>query len=57
MQPHQVEAKGNAMIYAKLDVCFWRHKKFRRAGVAASGYWAAALAYLREDDSDDDQCK
>ncbi len=41
------------MIYAKLDVCFWRHKKFRRAGVAASGYWAAALAYLREDDSDD----
>ena len=41
------------MIYAKLDVCFWRHKRFRRAGVAAAGYWAAALAYLREDDSDD----
>jgi len=41
------------VIYAKLDVCFWRHKKFRRAGVAAAGYWAAALAYLREDDSDD----
>ena len=41
------------MIYAKLDVCFWRHKKFRRAGVAAAGYWVAALAYLREDDSDD----
>lgn len=41
------------MIFAKLDVCFWRHKKFRRAGAAACGYYAAALAYLREDETRD----
>jgi hypothetical protein len=39
------------MIFAKLDVCFWRHKKFVRAGLEASCYFAAALAYLREDES------
>lgn len=39
------------MIFAKLDVCFWRHKKFVRAGLEASCYWACALAYLREDES------
>jgi hypothetical protein len=41
------------MIFAKLDVCFWRHKKFKRAGAAACGYYAAALAYLREDETRD----
>lgn len=41
------------MIFAKLDVCFWRHKRFMRAGPAAAGLWAAALAYLREDESVD----
>jgi hypothetical protein len=41
------------MIFAKLDVLFWRHKKFVRAGPEAAGYWAAALAYLREDSSED----
>ena len=41
------------MIFAKLDVCFWRHKKFVRAGAAAAGYFAAALAWLREDESRD----
>ena len=39
------------MIYAKLDVCFHRHKRFRRAGPAAAGLWAAALTYLREEES------
>jgi len=41
------------MIFAKLDVCFWRDKKFRRAGIAASGYWAGALTWLREDSTED----
>ena len=41
------------MIYAKLDVCFHRHKRFRRAGPAAAGLWAAALTYLREEESVD----
>ena len=41
------------MIFAKLDVCFWRHKKFMRAGAAACGYYAAALTYLREDETSD----
>lgn len=41
------------MIFAKLDVCFWRHKKFKRAGVAACGFYAAALAYLRDEESPD----
>jgi len=41
------------VIFAKLDVCFWRHKKFMRAGAAACGYYAAALTYLREDETTD----
>jgi hypothetical protein len=41
------------MIFAKLDVCFWRHPKFALAGPAACGYWAAALAYLRDQESED----
>jgi hypothetical protein len=35
------------MIFAKLDVCIPNHPKFIKAGPAAVGYWAAALAYTR----------
>jgi hypothetical protein len=45
--------RGDGFIFAKLGVCFWRHKKFVRAGAEAAGYWAAALSYLREDESTD----
>jgi hypothetical protein len=41
------------VIFAKLDVCFYRHTRFHRAGLEASGLWAAALAFLRENDSQD----
>jgi hypothetical protein len=41
------------MIFAKLDVCFWRDKKFLRAGLEACGYYAATLAWLREDETRD----
>ena len=40
-------------IFAKLGVCFWRDKKFLRAGLEAAGYWAAALAWLRDDETED----
>lgn len=36
------------MIHARLDVCIPTHPKFVRAGPAAVGYWAAALAYTRD---------
>lgn len=38
------------MIFAKLDVCMATHPKFAQAGPAATGYWAAALAYIRGHD-------
>lgn len=41
------------MIFAKLDVDMWGHEKFVAAGPAAVGYWAAALAYLRQHTSSD----
>lgn len=41
------------MLFAKLDVCVWRHERFIAAGPAAAGYWMAALARLREDSSSD----
>jgi hypothetical protein len=41
------------MIFAKLDVCVWRHERFIQAGPTACGYWMAALAWLREDSSSD----
>jgi hypothetical protein len=41
------------MIYAKLDVCFWRHQRFIKAGPAASGYWCGCLTWLRDNDSPD----
>lgn len=50
MQPK----KGGApVIFAKLGVCFWSDKKFVRAGLDASGYWAAVLAWLRDDETAD----
>ena len=41
------------MIFAKLDVRFWRDKKFLRAGIAASGYWAATRTWLRDEAIED----
>jgi hypothetical protein len=41
------------VIYAKLDVCFYRHTRFLRAGLEASAIWAATLTFLRENDSKD----
>jgi hypothetical protein len=41
------------VIFAKLDVCFYRHTRFVRAGLEAAGLWAAALTFLRENDSTD----
>jgi hypothetical protein len=38
------------LIYAKLDVCMATHPKFIAAGAAATGYWCAALAYIRGHD-------
>lgn len=40
------------MIFAKLDVCMVSHPKFIAAGPAAVGYWAAAIAYVREQELD-----
>ena len=39
------------MIFAKLDVCFWRHPRFIDAGLESCAFWAAALAWLRETES------
>lgn len=41
------------MLFAKVDLCFWRDKKFRRAGLEASGYWSSVLTWLREDQTED----
>jgi hypothetical protein len=41
------------MLFAKIDVCFWRHPKFIEAGLEACGYWAGCLTWLRENDSPD----
>ena len=41
------------MIFAKLDVSIYAHRRFVEAGFEAVGYWALALAYLRHQESED----
>ena len=41
------------MIFAKLDVSVYSHRRFAEAGFEAVGYWALLLAYLRHQESED----
>ena len=41
------------MIFAKLDVSVYSHRRFAEAGFEAVGYWALVLAYLRHQESED----
>jgi hypothetical protein len=41
------------LIFAKLDVSVYAHRRFAEAGFEAVGYWALVLAYLRHQESED----
>jgi hypothetical protein len=41
------------LIFAKLDVSVYSHRRFVEAGFEAVGYWALILAYLRHQESGD----
>jgi hypothetical protein len=41
------------LIFAKLDVSVYSHRRFAEAGFEAVGYWALVLAYLRHQESED----
>lgn len=46
-------AKKQGVLFARLALCYHRHPRFVRAGPAASGYWSAVLAWLREEETAD----
>jgi hypothetical protein len=41
------------LIFAKLDVSVYSHRRFAAAGFEAVGYWTMILAYLRHQESED----
>jgi hypothetical protein len=41
------------LIFAKLDVSVYSHRRFAEAGFEAVGYWTMILAYLRHQESED----
>jgi hypothetical protein len=41
------------LIFAKLDVSVYSHRRFAAAGFEAVGYWTMTLAYLRHQESED----
>lgn len=41
------------VIFAKLDVSVYAHRRFAEADFEAVGYWALVLAYLRHQESED----
>jgi hypothetical protein len=41
------------LIFAKLDVSVYSHRRFAEAGFEAVGYWTMTLAYLRHQESED----
>ena len=45
--------KQKGVLYACIKLCFWRDKRFIRAGLDGMGYYAAVLAWLREDQTND----
>ena len=45
--------KQKGVLYACIKLCFWRDKRFIRAGIDGMGYYSAALCWLREDQTND----